>query len=559
MALKLIKLLLVDDNATDRQIIINALADSCHVVCFNVETACTFSEATELLVTNNYDILLLTLNLPDSTGLETLRKIRNANPNVGVVVLTSPPADQIGLHAIQEGANYYLVKGQFGDDELIRTIRCAVVQKRAEQKIQHSSEELPTTLDSNSDFIIENNLENQKIRKAAKEWRTAFDSITDMISVTDKNFNILRVNRAFANAYKAQPQQLLGKKCYQLIHGIEQPCPNCPHKQTLETKKPVTTDFFEPHLGVHLEVTAAPVFDEDGQIYATVHIAKDITERKRIEHDRKEHDRLKSEFVVTVSHEMRTPLAIFKNVISNALAGVMGKINHKLRKNLEMANKTIDRLARIINDFLDMSKIEAGKMKLNFTQFDIQSVISDTVKALATLADEKNIELKTWPFNRRLLVNADHDSMVRVLVNLIDNAIKFTPQGGSVSIRTMSFDTTVAIEIEDSGSGIAADDLEKIFDRFVQVEKQVGPGEHGTGLGLSIAKQIVEMHHGKIEVQSKLGHGTIFTVLLPLSSQENAPSTFSQSQPNTDVSQKELTADSDTASLQYSSSKGASL
>ena len=263
----------------------------------------------------------------------------------------------------------------------------------------------------------------------------------------------------------------------------------------------------------------APVIGEDGRVGGSVHIAKDITERKRAEQERKEHDRLKSEFVATVSHEVRTPLTIFKNIISNALAGVMGRLNPKLQKNLEMADKTIDRLARIIGEFLDISKIEAGKMRLHLAEFDIRSAISDAVKNLVLLADEKNIELKTYMWDCELLISADRDRIEQVLINLIGNAIKFAPDGGHINVRTKNLDTTVAVEIEDDGPGIERGDIEKIFDHFVQIEKQVGPGEHGTGLGLPIAKELVEMHGGRIEVKSELGCGTTFTVFLPLISQ----------------------------------------
>jgi len=500
MAFEPVNLLLVDDDAIDRQMIMRTLAKSSHIVQFNIETAETLSEATERLSSNSHDIVLLDLTLPDSSGIDTVQKVHSVNSNIPIVVLTGLLDDEMSLHTIKKGVEDYLVKGEFSDDGLIRTIRHAIERKRR----------------------------GQEIKNTAKEWRTTFDSITDFISILDKDFRIIRVNKAFADAFAMQPQQLIGKTCYEVYHCTSHNSPDCPHSQTLKTKEPSSVEFYQQRLGVHLEVTTSPIINEDGRIEGSVHIAKDITERKLSERARKEHDQLKSEFVATVSHEMRTPLTIFKNIISNALAGMMGRLNPKLRENLEMADKTINRLARIIGEFLDISKIESGKMKLDLTRFDIQSAISNAVKSLVLLSDEKNIELKTFMSDFELFINADRDRIEQVLINLISNAIKFAPEGGHINVRTKSLDKTVAVEIEDDGPGIESSDIGKIFDRFVQIEKQVGPGEHGTGLGLSITKELVEMHGGRIEVQSKPGHGTKFTVFLPLISQYNEPAALSR-------------------------------
>jgi len=123
----------------------------------------------------------------------------------------------------------------------------------------------------------------EKIKHAAEEWRTTFDSITDLVSIQDKDFRLVRVNKAFANAFKMKPAELIGKPCYEIVHGTSEPVPNCPHKQTLEAKEPSMGEFFEPHLGIHLQVTTSPIFNEKGEVVGSVHIARDITERKRAE------------------------------------------------------------------------------------------------------------------------------------------------------------------------------------------------------------------------------------------------------------------------------------
>jgi signal transduction histidine kinase len=228
-----------------------------------------------------------------------------------------------------------------------------------------------------------------------------------------------------------------------------------------------------------------------------------------------EHDRLKSEFVSTVSHELRTPLFIFKNIVSNAMAGVMGKVSHRLYESLKMADKSIDRLSRIVSDFLDISRIESGEMRLRRAVIPIQTVVSEVVDSLEILASAKDIELKTNLLKEELLVNIDRDRIVQVLTNLIGNAIKFIPVSGQINVDVADCGCEVRVAVRDNGPGLSKDETEKVFDRFVQIHQFAGPGEHGTGLGLTIAKELVQMHGGRIWVESSPGGGCCFFFTLP--------------------------------------------
>lgn len=270
-----------------------------------------------------------------------------------------------------------------------------------------------------------------------------------------------------------------------------------------------------------MEINAVPI-EKDGAVIGAQGIMRDITERKQAEEKLKranqrlkEHDQLKSEFVSTVSHELRTPLSIFKNIISNARAGVMGKISTKLRENFEMADENIARLARIIDDFLDISRIEAGKLKLGLEKLDLTALVTEVVNSLSLLAADKGIEMAGSMPGYELFVNADHDKLVQVLTNLIGNAIKFTPAGGHVNVEVIDLGCRLHVEVRDDGPGIDERDLAKVFDRFVQVKENIGPGTHGTGLGLPIAKELIEMHQGRIWVESRLGEGAKFCFILP--------------------------------------------
>ena len=239
---------------------------------------------------------------------------------------------------------------------------------------------------------------------------------------------------------------------------------------------------------------------------------------KRTEEQLKDYERLKREFIMTVSHELRTPLSVCKGVISNAKANVFGKISSKLQEGLEIADRNIDRLTRTISDFLDISNIDSGKMKLQLAELGLCSVVSEVVEALSPSAAAKNIELKSSVADEELFVDADRGRIAQVLRNLITNAIRFIPENSQITVCVKEGnDDEACVEVADNGSGIERKDVDRIFDRFVQLKKLVGPGEHGTGMGLPIAKALVEMHGGRIWVQSEGGRGCSFCFALPQS------------------------------------------
>ncbi len=230
-----------------------------------------------------------------------------------------------------------------------------------------------------------------------------------------------------------------------------------------------------------------------------------------------EHDRMKSEFVMTVSHELRTPLTIFKNILSNAISGVMGKIPSKLEENLKMADEAVDRLACIIGDFLDVSKLEVGKMKLNHEVLCVQTIMNEISEMARFVTGNQFLNLYLHMPDDELYIYADTEKITCVLNNLIENASRFVPEEtGEINIRIEGIgDDRVGIFVKDNGTGISAEDKEKVFDQFVQVEKNVGPGTHGTGLGLSICRDLVRLHGGHIWIEDNPKGGAVFKILLP--------------------------------------------
>jgi signal transduction histidine kinase len=249
------------------------------------------------------------------------------------------------------------------------------------------------------------------------------------------------------------------------------------------------------------------------------------TELERANQELKKIDEMKSEFVSVASHELRTPLAAIKNAVQLMLQEKTGGINENQKRFLSMAERNINRLTNILNNLLDLSRIESGKTNLKFEELDIRNSIEFILSSLKTQADEKSIRLQMEIPEKLPSVYGDREKVEQILTNLVGNAIKFTPEGGEISVSAKPFENEgnmdmVAISVRDSGIGIPEDQLDRIFEKFHQVEDSLRRSIVGAGLGLAIAKSLVEAHHGKIWAESEVGKGSIFTFTLPSSKGE---------------------------------------
>ena len=225
-------------------------------------------------------------------------------------------------------------------------------------------------------------------------------------------------------------------------------------------------------------------------------------------------DNLKSEFVSTVSHELRTPLTIIKGALSQIVEGLYGPVSNEQKEKLEMALRGTDLLKRIINDLLDIAKLEEKKVTLNRERLDLSQLVRDTAESCRSLAQDKGLTIQVKIPPAPVQIEADRDRITQVLTNLIGNAVKFTEQGG-IQVSVAQEAGQAVCRIKDTGRGIAKENLPKVFDKFQQFGKSFSPGQEGTGLGLSICKGIIELHKGDIWVDSTLGQGTEFAFSLP--------------------------------------------
>jgi len=226
----------------------------------------------------------------------------------------------------------------------------------------------------------------------------------------------------------------------------------------------------------------------------------------------KELDRIKSDFVANVAHEFRTPLTVIKGNIDLVVKGGLGNVSDTQKELLEGAINITNRLSRLVNDLLDISKIESGKMKLKIEPININKIIEENISAFSKLMQDKKQSLNINLSKDMPEIKADIDKITQVFINIFTNAIKYTPEGGTITVKTLNLEKEIMVEVSDTGEGIAPENIDKVFDKFVRVTAEK---KEGTGLGLPIAKDIVLLHNGRIWVQSELGKGSHFYFTLP--------------------------------------------
>lgn len=256
-----------------------------------------------------------------------------------------------------------------------------------------------------------------------------------------------------------------------------------------------------------LRASNAVVEDRDGQTIGIVSVLSDITKMKELE-------QLKSDFVANVSHELRSPLVAIQKNLAVIMDQSSGAVEGPQKEFLSLAKENLDRLTRMINDLLDLSKIEAGKMELKKSSTDLNTLIRKTMQSFAGWLHEKNISFRLDLPDAPLEMDLDADKITQVMNNLLSNALKFTPANGEIRVVVKALNP-VEVSVIDTGMGIAPKDVQRIFNKFEQVSAYKQNGMSGTGLGLPLAKEIVERHSGQIRVKSEVNKGSTFTFTLP--------------------------------------------
>jgi signal transduction histidine kinase/ActR/RegA family two-component response regulator len=383
-----------------------------------------------------------------------------------------------------------------------------------------------------------------------------FSALPCGVVIVDSEYQVIDSNPAYGRPLDLTRDGLRGRRCYEVFNNYRSPCSMfgelCPitAARTTGTIGRVHREHGLPGGRIrNIEYTANPLLDRHGNIGSFVLVISDLTDlreagdrlqqaktqletlnaelrhhheelkanAKRLERANVELLKLsnaKSEFVATVSHELRTPLTAIAEAVGLVEDGSLGTVNKEQLTFLRLAGQNTRRLADLINDLLDLSRIEAGKLELTPRRLDLARLIRDTSVTYSAVAKEKGLTLNVELPASTPPVLADQQSVERVLVNLVGNAIKFTPSGGTITIGVGNTAEITAF-VQDTGVGIPKDQQYRLFGKFEQIAR---PGEvrpKGTGLGLALSQQLLEMNHGRIWVESEEGRGAKFLFALP--------------------------------------------
>ena len=473
------------------------------------------------------DVVLLDVVMPGMDGFEVCRRLKSdkATRDIPIIFMTALSDTVDKVRGLALGASDYITK-PFQIEEVIARVNTQLTMCDLQRAVF----------------------------RAKKEWEQTFDTVPDLIAVLDKEYRITRLNKAMAKELCLDFQDCIGKPCYTVVHGTDQPHPHCPNALLLKDSDEHIVEIENSGLGTFYFVTVSPIFDENGQLLGSVHVARDITKQKQIEKElyhakeaAEAANRAKSEFLANMSHEIRTPMnAIlgFTDLLSSLIC------DEQQKSYLNAIKSGGKSLLTLINDILDLSKIEAGKLEIRYEPVRLYSVFEEIRQIFSVKISDRHLDFiidisEDIPESLML----DEVRLRQVLFNLIGNSVKFTEKGSiKISAKCISHLTPrtpslkgkgesplllnrlensplrfgegsgegsvdLIITVEDTGIGIPIESQRTIFEPFRQQDGQSNRKYGGTGLGLAITKRLVEMMKGKITLSSTPGSGAIFEMI----------------------------------------------
>lgn len=410
-------------------------------------------------------------------------------------------------------------------ERLFRSLEEAAVKRKKRVTIDAEELEELRLKAENFDQLVElrvkeavAKLEREKKRIADEKERvdTIIRNLAEGLLVVDKNGKVVLMNPAAERLLNIKQKEKIGRSLTEGLGAdqlVAMASGNLKDPDTVA--KQVEVFSLNDETKRVLQASTAVIENEDGQTVGMVSVLSDVTREKELAE-------MKSRFIANVSHELRTPLVAIQKSLGLILDEEVGQINSEQSRFLNIANRNIERLSRLINDLLDVAKLEAGKLSLKPKPVCVGELIGHVISTVETWANDKKITIETQLPEAKIVVEADPDRLTQVLTNIMSNAIKFTPDGGRITVDVRSGieddelpGEAVEIGVRDTGIGIAPEDQKRIFEKFVQVSLIQPQGVSSTGLGLTIAREIVELHSGKIWVESELDKGSRFAFRLP--------------------------------------------
>ena len=497
------RVLVVDDTEGNRYAVARLLRGAGMVV----SEAATGSEALRL-VKELPDVVVLDINLPDMNGYEVCRAIKGtpATGSIPVMHLSASYTENADrAYGLEAGADAYLTH-PVDPTLLLATVRALMRAGRAEAGF----------------------------RRAAREWRITFDAIRDPIFLVDGEGVLRRCNLAAAQIACRAPKELVGEPWGRVIAdlGLEgnealrsladgehslrdievHVGDRCFNVSTERTVGISATDTLNVCVWSDVTAREAAHRERNDLLQRTELALRDAESARR---EAESANRSKSEFLAVMSHELRTPLNAIAGFTELLSLGIRGPVTEEQLADLEKIRRSQVTLMGLINDLLSFAKLESGSV-----QYEVSDIVAD--EALTTASEFVEVQLRTKgvrfvhvPCDTDVIFRGDPEKVQQILLNLLSNAMKFTDRGGSVTVSCEREGSMVHIHVSDTGPGIPADKIEKIFDPFVQVDQRFTREHRGVGLGLAISRELAVGMHGALHVSSVVGEGTTLTLTLP--------------------------------------------
>lgn len=483
-----VRILVVDDEKVIREGVERALSGK----GYSIAKAENGERGIEMIKESGFDVVLLDLMMPGIDGFGVLEWIKENEPQIQVIVVTGFATVSKAVTAMKRGAFDFVGK-PFTPDYI------RIVVDRALEKISLRAEA--------AKLREERTLSLEAISKEQSRLKTVFGCMVEAVLITDQQGVVVHHNPAAIKLLEIQTDPVIGKH---LSESIQDLTAVQMVNEAIAKSMVVTREFAPGSISrKFLRANCAPVITKSGNVIGSVTAFEDISTHKEI-------DRMKSDFVAMVAHELKSPLASIEQMIyALQMSCEYEAVNACNTLHNRMTVRTKD-LLRLIDNLLNLSKLESGTVVFNLEPIQGHDIIENIVEITSPQADSKKISIEYNPCQENWWFNVDYDHIRTAFMNIISNAVKYTPEGGNVQISTSLSGGFVNLTVKDSGIGISKEDLPHIFDRFFRVKGKATRHITGSGLGLSLVKEVVEAHQGYIDVHSTPDEGTSFVLSFPV-------------------------------------------
>ncbi len=482
------QILLLEDSHIDAELVRERLRDS--GLRFQFEIADSRRAFEDAVRTKQFDLILADHTLPDYDGRAALQLVRSLDLDTPFIFVSGTLGEELAVDMLKMGANDYVLKQRL--DRLLPSVRDAVklVEERRDKRRIES-----------------------ELRIVEQRYRQLVEDAPDGIFIADSEGALIDVNRSGCEMLGRSREQLLGQSAAELLRLDEIPRFEQLRTQLGDSGGLHSGEWELRHAdGSFLPVEVRARSMPDGRTQAFV---RDVRERKQAENALREADRRKDEFLAMLAHELRNPLAPIRNALH--VLKMEGALDAPLQRAADVMTRQVDHMVRLVDDLLDISRITRGKIVLRRERTSLNDVIARAVEAAKPLMDAREHCLRTNTPNSEIHVFGDGNRLAQVVINLLVNAAKFTPNRGTIDVTLECGGGQAVIRVRDDGIGIAEDALTSIFDLFTQADRTLDRAQGGLGIGLTLVRRIVEMHHGVVEARSAgLDQGSEFTLRFPI-------------------------------------------